>query len=52
MNILYTSDGCVYTGMTQEAVQGMLDAQGSNATFISEDDFNTQQAARIAARDA
>lgn len=50
MNILYTSDGCIYTGMTQEAVQNMLNEQGSIATFVIQEVFDAQQAARIAAR--
>lgn len=50
METLYTSDGLIYTGMSQETVQAMLTEQGSSATFVTKDVFDTQKAARIAAR--
>jgi hypothetical protein len=50
METLYTSDGLIYTGMSQETVQAMLTAQGSSATFVSKETFDQQTAARIAAK--
>lgn len=44
---IYTSDGLSYEGMSQAAVQAMLDAQGSKATLVSKTAFDQDTIDRI-----
>lgn len=52
MDILYTSDGRKFEGMTQETVQGLLDEQGIACTFVEKGVFDSFIASKEVEREA
>lgn len=51
MDALYTSDGKVYTGMDKATIQRLMDETGSQATFVTKDQYDSFVSSKTSVRD-